>query len=119
MLLSDKKKQHLISAQYTQSFSYDNQDRLTSSSLGSYSYDDPAHLHAATFVDSGSDDYIASDDASGNMLTRAPSKSLSQQKLSHDNEGWLIAWQNAPSCPTSYGSAPWANWLVQYSTAPT
>ncbi len=38
----------LTAAQYTQTFSYDNQDRLTSSPLGSYSYDDaesPARRH--------------------------------------------------------------------------
>ncbi len=91
----------LTAAQYTQSFSYDNQDRLTSSPLGSYSYDDANHLHAATFVDSGTDDYSATYDASGNMLTRAPSESQSQQKLAWDNEGRLVAWQNAPSSPSS------------------
>jgi RHS repeat-associated protein len=91
----------LAGAQYTQSFSYDNQDRLRSSPLGSYSYDDANHLHAATFVDSGTDDYSATYDASGNMLTRAPSESQPQQKLSYDNEGRLTAWQNAPTSPTS------------------
>jgi len=76
---------------------------LTSSPLGSYSYADPAHLHAAIFVDSssGSNDFSASYDAARSMLTRAPSEGLPQQKLSYDNEGRLTAWQNAPSSPTS------------------
>jgi RHS repeat-associated protein len=69
--------------------------------LGSYSYDDANHLHAATFVQSASDDYSATYDASGNMTARAPSESQSQQKLTWDNEGRLTAWQNAPSSPTS------------------
>lgn len=40
-------------APYTSSYSYDALNRLTSSPLGSYTYSDPAHLHAATVVGSG------------------------------------------------------------------
>jgi RHS repeat-associated protein len=38
----------LTSASYTQTFVYDTLDRLTSGSLGSYTYGDSAHLHAVT-----------------------------------------------------------------------
>lgn len=37
----------LTGAQYTQSFVYDALNQLTSSPLGSYTYGDSAHLHAA------------------------------------------------------------------------
>ena len=40
-------------APYTASYSYDALNRLTSSPLGTYTYGDPAHLHAATAVGSG------------------------------------------------------------------
>src|SRR6185312_139320 len=52
--------------------------------------------------------YSASYDASGNMVCRAPTSSVTcagssptGQRLSYDNEGRLTAWQNAPSSPTS------------------
>jgi len=89
--------------QYTQSFSYDTLNQLTSGPLGSYSYGDAAHLHAATSVGSGSGQYTASYDASGNMVCRAPTGSVScsgtntGQQLTWDNEGRLTGWQNAPS----------------------
>src|SRR6185437_3548484 len=62
-------------ASYTQSFAYDTLNRLTSSPLGSYTYGDSAHLHAATSVSSGSSQYTASYDAAGDMQCRAPSSS--------------------------------------------
>jgi hypothetical protein len=49
-------------ASYTQSFAYDTLNRLTSGPLGSYTYGDTNHLHAATSVSSG---YTASYDAAG------------------------------------------------------
>lgn len=52
----------LTSAQYTQSFSYDTLNRLTSGPWGSYTYGDSAHLHAATAVGTGSGQYTASDE---------------------------------------------------------
>jgi hypothetical protein len=91
----------LTSVQYTQSFSYDTLNQLTSGPLGSYG--DAAHLHAATSVGSGSGQYTASYDASGNMVCRAPTGSVScsgtntGQQLTWDNEGRLTGWQNAPS----------------------
>jgi RHS repeat-associated protein len=97
----------LTSAQYTQSFSYDALNRLTDGPLGSYVYGDAAHLHAATSVGTGSGQYTASYDASGNMTCRAPDGSTTcsgtqtGQQLSWDNEGRLTSWQNAPSSPTS------------------
>ena len=98
----------LTAAQYTHSFAYDTLNRLTSGPLGSYSYGDSAHLHAATSVGTGSSQYTASYDASGNMTCRAPNGSVScaggtttGQQLSWDNEGRLTSWQNAPSNPTS------------------
>src|SRR6185312_8291778 len=52
--------------------------------------------------------YSASYDASGNMVCRAPTSSVTcagssptGQRLSYDNEGRLTAWQNAPTSPTS------------------
>jgi hypothetical protein len=65
----------LTSAQYTQSFSYDNLGRLTSGPLGSCTYGDSAHLHAATAIGSGSPTWTASYDPAGNMTCRAPSSS--------------------------------------------
>ncbi len=95
----------LTSAQYTQTFTYDVMDRLTSGPLGSYTYGSSAHLHAATAI--GTNSYTASYDASGNMTCRAPTGSQTcagtptGQVLTYDNEGRLTAWQNAPSNPTS------------------
>jgi hypothetical protein len=50
----------LTSAQYTQTFSYDTLNRLTSGPLGSYTYGDTAHRDAATSVGTGSGQYTAS-----------------------------------------------------------
>jgi RHS repeat-associated protein len=98
----------LTSARYTQSFSYDMLNRLTSSPLGSYVYGDGAHLHAATSIGTG---YTASYDAAGSMTCRAPTASSTcvgsnpgGAKLSYDNEGHLLTWQNTPTGPTTTAS---------------
>jgi len=95
----------LTSAEYTQSFAYDTLGRLTSGPLGTYSYGDSHHIHAATSIGST---YTASYDAAGNMTCRAPTSATTcagsqptGAQLSYDNEGRLIAWQNVPSSPTS------------------
>jgi len=94
----------LTSANYTQTFSYDTLGRLTSDPLGSYTYGDAAHLHAATAIGST---WTASYDAGGNMTCRAPTSSTTcagtptGQQLGNDNEGWLTTWQNTPSSPTT------------------
>jgi YD repeat-containing protein len=92
---------------YTANYSYDAQDRLTSAPLGAYSYDDPAHLHAATAVGYGTA-YTASYDAAGDMVCRAPTSAAScggssstGQVLAYDNERRLTSWQNTPSSPTT------------------
>jgi RHS repeat-associated protein len=93
----------LTAASYTQSFAYDNLNRLTSGPLGSYTYG-AAHLHGATAIGG---QWTGSYDASGNLTCRAPSSSTTCSgtqtgaQLSYDNEGRLTAWQNAPSSPTS------------------
>ena len=80
----------LGSAQYTQTFSYDNLDRLTSGPLGSYTYGDSAHKHAVTAIGST---YTASYGASGNMICRAPtggqtcSGTPTGAILGYDNDG--------------------------------
>jgi RHS repeat-associated protein len=94
----------LTAAAYSQTFGYDNMDRLTSGPAGSYTYGDSAHLHAATAVGTG---YTAQYGASGNMTCRAPTSSqtcagtITGHKLTYDNEGRLTAWQNAQSSPTA------------------
>src|SRR6185312_764330 len=93
-------------AGYYQTFSYDTLNRLTSGPLGSYTYGDSAHLHAATSVSSGSSAYTASYDASGDMQCRAPSSSTTcsgtktGQSLTWDVEGRLSNWQNTTTSPT-------------------
>lgn len=94
----------LTSAQYSQSFSYDTLGRLTSGPLGSYTYGDGAHVHAATAIGST---YTAAYDAAGNMTCRAPSASTTCSgtptgaQLTYNNEGQLSNWQNQPSSPTT------------------
>ena len=84
----------LTSAYYTQSFSYDSLGRLTTGPLGSYTYGDGAHLHAATAVGS----YTASYDAAGDMQCRAPTGATTctgtptGATLTYDNARQLIAW---------------------------
>lgn len=96
---------NLTAAYYTQSFSYDTYDRLTSGPLGSYTYGDTNHLHAATAVGSGpTSTYTASYDGAGNMVCRAPTPAVGScaggqntgQQPSYDAEGWLSRWQNMP-----------------------
>jgi RHS repeat-associated protein len=93
----------LTAAAYTQSFGYDTLDRLTGGTLGSYTYGDPAHLHAATAIGIG---YSASYDASGNMTCRAATAGTTcagatptGARLSYDSEGRLSHWQSAPAAP--------------------
>lgn len=68
---------------------------------------DSAHLHAATTVGSGSSQYTASYDISGNMTCRASSDSTTCSgtqtgaQLGYDNEGRFTTWQNTPTSPTS------------------
>jgi RHS repeat-associated protein len=99
----------LSSANYTQAFTYDTLDRLTSGPLGSYTYGDSAHLHAVTSIGSGPT-YTATYDAVGDMTCRAPdntttcSSTPTGAQLGYDNEGRLATWQNAPSSPTTTDS---------------
>jgi RHS repeat-associated protein len=94
----------LSAAGYTQSFAYDVMGRLATGPLGSYSYADPAHVHAATSIASG---YTAGYDAAGNMTCRAPSGTSTcagtqtGAQLGYNNEGELQSWQNASSSPTT------------------
>ena len=95
----------LSAAQYTQSFTYDTLNRLTSGPLGSYTYGDSAHLDAATSIGSG---YTASYDAAGNMICRAPTSSATcagssptGAQLTYNAAGRVTSWQNAPSSPTT------------------
>jgi RHS repeat-associated protein len=95
-------------AQYTQSFAYDNMGRLTQGPHGSYTYADPAHVHAATAV---GDDWTAAYDGAGNMVCRAPSEfstcagsSPTGEQLSYDHTGQLVNWQDRPDYPGSTAS---------------
>jgi hypothetical protein len=95
----------LSAANYTQTFAYDTLDRLTSGPLGSYTYGDSAHLHAATSIGSA---YTAKYDALGDMTCRAPTSattcaggSPTGAVLGFDNEGRLSTWQDTPSAPTT------------------
>src|SRR5579884_3474883 len=54
----------LSQAEYQQSFGYDAMGRLSSGPGGSYSYGDPAHVHAATAIGSS---WSGSYDAAGNL----------------------------------------------------
>ncbi len=95
----------LTAAQYTQSFASDTLGRLTSGPLGSATYGDSAHKHAATAIGAT---WTAAYDAAGDMTCRAPDATKTctggaptGQQLGFDAEGWLKAWQNAPTSPTS------------------
>ena len=59
----------LTSAQYTATYSYDTLNRITGGALGTLTFGDSAHLHAATSSSAGE---TASYDASGDMVCRAP-----------------------------------------------
>jgi RHS repeat-associated protein len=103
----------LYGSQYTQTFAYDSLGRLTASTAsgsfppppnGSYSYGDPAHVHAATAI--GPPGWTAAYDAAGNMCARALGAGAScggtgsGAQLSYDPAGRLAAWQDTPSNPT-------------------
>jgi RHS repeat-associated protein len=72
--------------------------------LGTYTYGNSAHLHAATAIGSA---YTASDDAAGDLTCRAPSSgatcagTATGAPLTDNTEGELTAWQNAPTNPTT------------------
>lgn len=92
-------------SQYTSTYNYDTYGRLTSGPLGTYTYGDSAHLHAATAIGTS---YSASYDAAGNMGCRAPSASSTcaggtptGASMNYDNEGQLTTWQDVPSNPTT------------------
>ena len=78
--------------------------RLKSGPLGSYTYGDPAHVHAATSTSTG---YTATYDAAGDMTCRAPNTAstctgtATGAQLSYNNEGELAAWQSRPTSPSS------------------
>jgi RHS repeat-associated protein len=87
----------ISSAQYSQSFAYDALGRLTSGPLGGYTYGSGAHVHAATALGSG---YTASYDAAGDMTCRAATSSTTcagssptGAQLGYDSEGRLVSWQ--------------------------
>ena len=71
--------------------------------MGSYTYGDTHHLHAATSVSGG---YTATYDAAGDMQCRAPSSATTcsgaptGQALTWDVEGRLANWQNTTTSPT-------------------
>ena len=95
----------LTAAQYTQGFGYDTLDRLTSGPLGTYTYGDQAHLHAASAIGST---YSASYDSAGNMTCRAAAGGTScaggastGAQMTYDNEGQLIAWGSPAGSPPS------------------
>jgi RHS repeat-associated protein len=101
----------LSAASYTQLFTYDTLDRLQSGPLGSYTYGDAAHLHAATSIDNGATNaYSARYDAVGDMTCRAAdgtttcSGTPTGAVLGYDNEGRLSSWQNVPNGPTTTDS---------------
>ena len=90
-------------APYTASYSYDALNRLTSSPLGTYTYGDPAHLHAVTTVSNGSSSYTAAYNPVGDLTCRAPTSaatcaapngSKTGAGLGYNNEGQLNGWQN-------------------------
>jgi len=93
----------LTSATYTETDSYDAIGRLTSNSTtgGSYTYGDSAHVHAVTAIGSV---YHATYDAAGDLTCRALSGFACggnhAQSLSYSNERLLAHWQNMTSSPT-------------------
>lgn len=89
---------------YGQAYAFDTLDRLTTGPNGSYTYGDSNHLDAATSTSNG---FSASYDAAGEEICRAPTSSTTcsgtptGQSLTYDALNRMIAWQNAPSNPTS------------------
>ncbi len=76
----------LTSAAYTQTYSYDPLNRLSTGPGGTSTYGDSSHLDAVTSTSGG---YTASYDAAGSMTCRAPSSSQVcpgslSQSLSYD-----------------------------------
>lgn len=106
---------NLTAAQYTQTFSYDTLDRLTSGPLGTYTYgpgmqasSNPSPLDAALSIGTGgTPTYTASYDTAGDMTCRAPTSATTcagtptGAALTYNNERWLTHWQNAQSNPTA------------------
>ncbi|MEO6888751.1 MAG: RHS repeat-associated core domain-containing protein [Ktedonobacteraceae bacterium] len=92
---------------YTQHFSYDDLDRLTTGPAGTLSYLDAAHLHAATHLSSIPNRYAAYD-SMGNMTCRNIDPTSGHTcgttptgaQMTYDTEGRLANW-TAPSGTTS------------------
>jgi hypothetical protein len=89
---------------YSQSYTYDNLDRVTSSAAGSYTYGDANQVHAVTSVSSVPNPYAAYD-AMGNMTCRntdtttahtCGGSSPTGATMSYDPQGQLASW-TAPS----------------------
>ena len=89
---------------YSQAYSYDSLDRISSSTPGTYSYADANQVHAVTSVSSIPNQYAAYD-AMGNMTCRntdttsghtCAGSSPTGAQLSYDVEGRLVSW-TAPS----------------------
>jgi RHS repeat-associated protein len=89
---------------YSQSYSYDSLDRMTSGAAGSYTYGDANQVHAVTSVSSVPNPYAAYD-AMGNMTCRnmdtttahtCGGSSPTGATMSYDPQGQLASW-TAPS----------------------
>lgn len=107
----------LSGSSYSLNASYDNLGRMVNGPTpGTYTYGDPAHLHALTAAQTYvcvskcalTSSWTATYDAAGHMTCRAPStgsfcssSTNTGAQLSYDAEGRLVAWQNAPTSPTT------------------
>ncbi len=89
---------------YSQAYSYDSLDRITSGPAGTYTYGDSTHVHAATGISTVPNPYAAYD-AMGNLICRnsdttsghtCAGSSPTGAVMSCDNEGRLTGW-TAPS----------------------
>jgi RHS repeat-associated protein len=89
---------------YSQAYTYDSLDRISSGSAGSYTYGDDNHVHAATGLSSVPNPYAAYD-AMGNMTCRntdtttahtCGGSSPTGATMSYDAQGQMTTW-NAPS----------------------
>ncbi|HVB74905.1 MAG TPA: hypothetical protein VNE38_15240 [Ktedonobacteraceae bacterium] len=89
---------------YTQAYSYDSLDRITSSAAGSYTYGDANQVHAVTSVSSIPNQYAAYD-AMGNMTCRNTASGTGHTcggstptgaAMSYDSRGQMVNW-TAPS----------------------
>ena len=98
---------NLSSANYNQSFSYDNDGRLTSGPLGTYSYSLNPVVHGATAIGTSC---TAAYDAAGNMTCRAATSATTCSgtqtgaQLAYNNQGQLSNWQDKPGTPTTTGA---------------